>query len=62
VAHLVTAPLVSIKDPAGKSSYFYEGSTVPDGFDKADLVRLVEAKLIEEVKGEPKPAASRPGK
>jgi hypothetical protein len=62
VAHKVTAALVSVKDPAGKNTYFYEGATVPDGFDKDDLDRLVEAGLIEEVKGESKPVASRTSK
>lgn len=56
MAHKVTAALVSIKDPAGKNTYFYEGATVPDGFDKDDIDRLVEAGLIEKVEAE-KPAA-----
>lgn len=55
MAHKVTAPLVVVKDPAGKNTYFYEGATVPDGFDKDDLDRLVEAGLIEEIKAD-KPA------
>lgn len=55
MAHKVTAPLVVVKDPAGKNTYFYEGATVPDGFDKDDLERLVEAGLIEEIKAD-KPA------
>lgn len=53
MAHKVTAPLVTVKDPSGKITYFYEGATVPDGYDKADLARLVEARLIEEVIQEP---------
>jgi hypothetical protein len=57
LAHKVTAALVSIKDPAGKNTYFYEGATVPDGFDKDDIERLVEAGLIEKVEPEAKPAA-----
>lgn len=58
MAHKVIAPLVSVKDSAGKSTYFYEGATVPDGFDKADVERLVEAGLVEAEK----PAAQRPAK
>jgi hypothetical protein len=61
LAHKVTAALVSIKDPAGKNTYFYEGATVPEGFDKDDIDRLVEADLIEKVEPEAKPAA-RSGK
>jgi hypothetical protein len=57
LAHKVTAALVSIKDPAGKNTYFYEGATVPDGFDKDDVERLVEAGLIEKVEPEAKPVA-----
>ena len=57
MAHTVTAPLVSVKDPAGKSSYFYEGSTVPDGFDAKDVDRLVEAGMLEKVEPEAKPSA-----
>jgi len=57
VAYLVTAALVSVKDPAGKNTYFYQGATVPDGFDAKDLARLVEAGLIEVVEPEAKPAA-----
>ena len=38
MAHKVTSPLVSVRDAAGKNTYFYEGATVPDGFDKADVV------------------------
>ena len=52
MAHKVTAPLVVVKDPAGKNTYFYEGATVPDGFDKDDLARLVEASLIAEIVAE----------
>lgn len=55
MAHKVTAPLVSVKDPAGKNTYFYEGAIVPDGFDKSDLDRLVEARLIEAIEPEAKP-------
>lgn len=61
MAHKVTAPLVSVKDPAGKSSYFYEGATVPDGFDKGDVDRLVESGMLEKIEPETKPAA-RPAK
>lgn len=57
MAHIVTAGLVSIKDPAGKNTYFYQGATVPDGFDKDDLERLLEAGLIEKVEPEAKPVA-----
>lgn len=46
MAHVVTAPLVSIKDAAGSPTYFYQGATVPEGFDKDDIKRLVAAKLI----------------
>ena len=58
MAHIVTAPLVSIKDPAGKSSYFYEGATVPDGFDAADVARLTEGGMLAEIEaaGEPSEA------
>lgn len=49
MAYLVTAPLVSVKDAAGKYTYFYEGATVPDGFDKANLEVLAEAGLVKEV-------------
>ncbi|MFE4229134.1 hypothetical protein ACFRJ8_14740 [Arthrobacter sp. NPDC056886] len=57
MAHKVTAPLVSVKDPAGKNTYFYEGATVPDGFDKGDVDRLVEAGMLEKAEPEAKPAA-----
>lgn len=56
MAHKVTAPLVSIKDPAGKSTYFYEGAIVPDGFDAKDIDRLVESGMLEKVEPEAKPA------
>jgi hypothetical protein len=56
LAHKVTAALVSVKDPAGKNTYFYEGAIVPDGFDKGDLERLVESGLIVAVEPEAKPA------
>ena len=62
MAHIVTAPLVSVKDPAGKHTYFYEGATVPEGFDKDDIARLVEARLIEKVEPEAKPAVPRSAK
>jgi hypothetical protein len=57
MAHKVTSPLVVVKDPAGKITYFYEGASVPDGFDKDDIARLVEAGLVEKVEPEAKPAA-----
>lgn len=49
MAYLVTAPLVSVKDAAGKYTYFYEGATVPDGFDKVNLAGLAEAGLVKEI-------------
>ncbi|QDG65841.1 hypothetical protein NIBR502772_06085 [Pseudarthrobacter sp. NIBRBAC000502772] len=61
MAHKVAAALVSVKDPAGKNTYFYEGATVPDGFDKDDVDRLVESGMLEKVGPEAKPAA-RPAK
>lgn len=61
MAYLVTAALVSIKDPAGKNTYFYQGATVPDGFDKDDIDRLVQVSMLEAVEAEAKPAA-RSGK
>ena len=57
MAHKVTAPLVSVKDSAGKSSYFYEGAIVPDGFDKGDVDRLIESGMLEKAEPEAKPAA-----
>ncbi len=57
MAHKVTAALVSIKDPAGKNTYFYEGATVPDGFDAKDVDRLIEAGMLEKVEPEAKPVA-----
>ena len=60
MAHKVASPLVSVKDAAGKNTYFYEGATVPDGFDKDDVERLVELGMLEKVEAE-KPAA-RSGK
>ncbi len=56
MAHKVTAALVSVKDPAGKNTYFYQGAIVPDGFDKGDVERLVEAGMLEKVEPEAKPA------
>lgn len=61
MAHEVTAALVSVKDPAGKNTYFYQGATVPDGFDKDDVERLVEAGMLKKAEPEAKPAA-RPAK
>lgn len=61
MAHKVTAALVSIKDPAGKNTYFYQGATVPDGFDKGDIERLSGEGMLEAVESEAKPAA-RSGK
>jgi hypothetical protein len=52
MAHVVTAPLVSIKDPAGSPQYFYQGSIVPEGFDKGDIERLTEAGLVEPEKAD----------
>ena len=49
MAYLVTAPLVSVKDAAGKYTYFYEGATVPDGYDKANLEGLAGAGLVSEI-------------
>ena len=46
MSHVVTAPLVSVKDAAGAPTYFYQGATIPDGFDKDDIKRLSTAKLI----------------
>jgi hypothetical protein len=57
VAHKVTAALVAVKDPAGKNTYFYEGATVPDGFDSKDVDRLVEAGMLEKAEPEAKPVA-----
>ena len=62
MAHKVIAPLVSAKDPAGKISYFYEGAIVPDGFDKGDVDRLVDAGMLEKVEPAAKPAAVRSSK
>jgi hypothetical protein len=56
MAHKVTAALVSIKDPDGKNTYFYEGATVPDGFDKDDVDRLVEAGMLAEIQAEGDPS------
>jgi len=61
MTHKVISPLVSVKDPAGKNTYFYEGASVPDGFDKGDIERLVEAGMLEKVEPEAKPAV-RPAK
>lgn len=61
MAHKVTAALVSIKDPDGKNTYFYEGATVPDGFDKDDVDRLVEAGMLEKAEPEAK-SSSRSSK
>ena len=49
MAYLVTAPLVSVKDAAGKYTYFYEGATVPEGFDKENLAVLAESGLVKEI-------------
>lgn len=62
MAHKVTAPLVSVKDPAGKHTYFYEGATVPDGFDKDDIERLVGDGMIKAVDVEASKPAVRSGK
>ncbi len=56
MAHKVTAALVSVKDPAGKNAYFYQGAIVPDGFDAKDVERLVETGMLEKVEPEAKPA------
>ena len=56
MAHKVISPLVSIKDPAGKNTYFYEGATVPDGFDSKDVDRLVEVGMLEEIQVEGDPS------
>ncbi len=61
MAHKVTAALVSVKDPAGKNTYFYQGATVPDGFDKDDIERLAGEGMLEAVEPEAKPAV-RSGK
>lgn len=62
MAHKVTAPLVSVKDPAGKNTYFYEGSIVPDGFDAKDVDRLVGSGMLEKVEPDAKPVAVRSAK
>ncbi|MFJ4287977.1 hypothetical protein ACIPY0_20230 [Paenarthrobacter nicotinovorans] len=49
MAYLVTAPLVSVKDAAGKYTYFYEGATVPEGFDKENLAALAKSGLVAEI-------------
>ena len=53
MAYLVTAPLVSVKDAAGKYTYFYEGATVPEGFDKENLKVLAESGLVKEIVARP---------
>ena len=58
MAYLVTAPLVSVKDAAGKYTYFYEGATVPAGFDNDNLTLLAEAGLVKEIAPEPEADAS----
>ncbi|MEV7472236.1 hypothetical protein AB0N33_00800 [Pseudarthrobacter oxydans] len=60
MAHKVTAPLVAVKDPAGKITYFYEGATVPDGFDKDDVERLVESGMLEKVESDSSGSGSAP--
>lgn len=52
MAHKVTAALVSIKDPAGKNTYFYQGATVPDGFNEGDIERLAGEGMLEAPKAE----------
>lgn len=46
-SQVVTAPLVSLKGPDGRNSYLYRGASV-DGFDAADVKRLVELGLVGE--------------
>ncbi len=62
MAHIVTAPLVSVKDPAGKNTYFYQGTTVPDGFDAKDVERLAGEGMIKAVEAETSKPAPRSAK
>ncbi len=42
---VVTAPLVSLKDPSGHNVYLYRGASV-DGYPADDVKRLVDLGLV----------------
>lgn len=50
-ALVALAPLVSVRDEAGRISYLYRGTPVPAGTPQAELDRLMEMDMIGEDDG-----------
>jgi len=48
---VVLAPLVSVRDEAGRIQYLYRGSDLPESTPQAELDRLAEMDLIGEDDG-----------
>lgn len=48
---MVLAPLVSVRDDAGRIQYLYRGAELPEGTPQAELDRLREMELIGEDDG-----------
>lgn len=48
---MVLAPLVSVRDDAGRIQYLYRGAELPEGTPQAELDRLQEMELIGEDDG-----------
>lgn len=55
--HVVTAPLVIVKDEAGAQHYHYQNAILPSYVSAEDLSRLTEDGLIAQVKEESQDAA-----
>lgn len=49
MGHVVTAPLVIVKDAEGAQQYHYKDAVLPSYVKAADLKRLVEDGLVEKV-------------
>ena len=55
--HVVTAPLVIVKDDQGRDLYLYQGSEVPDVVSAENIKRLKDDGMIATPKAAEKEAA-----
>lgn len=61
MAHVVTAPLVVVKDRTGAVHYHYQLAVLPSYVSKPDLARLVEDGMVEPVEPALAPEPVAPG-
>lgn len=47
--HMVTGPLATVKDSAGKLHYYYTGAVLPEGTSTEELDRLTARGLVSRV-------------